>query len=40
MAGTQISWSVLSLTLGPKKDPTRDEKSNIDSRERKRMECD
>lgn len=40
MAGTQISWSVLSLTLGPKEDPTRDEKSNIDSRESKRMECD
>lgn len=28
-AGAQISWSVLSLTLGSKEDLTRDEKRNV-----------
>jgi hypothetical protein len=36
-AGSQISWSVLSLTLGPKEDLTRDEKRNVDSGSRKRV---
>lgn len=39
-AGTQISWSVLSLTLGPKEDLTRDEKRSVDFRERKRVGSD
>lgn len=36
-AGSQISWSVLSLTLGPKEDLTRDENRNVDSGSRKRV---
>lgn len=39
-AGTQISWSALSLALGPKEALSRDEKRNFGSGERKTVDSD